>query len=86
MRAITESLRKEVSVKYKIQAVLVSPGVITTKWQDKGTDKDVKAVLPGLNEVAIDVEYVAETSGFVVNKPANVMINDVFVTPTAQVW
>ncbi|MEH7320615.1 SDR family oxidoreductase [Priestia megaterium] len=86
VRAITESLRKEISVKHNIQAVLVSPGVIATKWQDKVTDKDVKAVLEELNEVAIDVEYVAETIGFVVNHPANVMINDVIVTPTAQEW
>jgi NADP-dependent 3-hydroxy acid dehydrogenase YdfG len=86
VRAITESLRKEMSVKHNIQAVLVSPGVIATNWQDTVTDKDVKGVLEELNEVAIDVEYVAETIGFVVNKPANVMINDVIVTPTAQVW
>jgi NADP-dependent 3-hydroxy acid dehydrogenase YdfG len=74
------------SVKHNIQAVLVSPGVIATNWQDTVTDKDVKGVLEELNEVAIDVEYVAETIGFVVNKPANVMINDVIVTPTAQQW
>ncbi|MEH7175654.1 SDR family oxidoreductase [Priestia megaterium] len=86
VRAITESLRKEMSVKHNIQAVLVSPGVIATNWQDTVTDKDVKGVLEELNEVAIDVEYVAETIGFVVNKPANVMINDVIVTPTAQEW
>jgi NADP-dependent 3-hydroxy acid dehydrogenase YdfG len=86
MRAITESLRKEVSVKHNIQAVLVSPGVIATNWQDTVTDEDVKSVLGELNKVAIDVEYVAETIGFAVNKPANVMINDVIVTPTAQEW
>ncbi|MCY9002454.1 SDR family oxidoreductase [Peribacillus frigoritolerans] len=86
MRAITESLRKEVSVKHNIQAVLVSPGVIATNWQDRVTDKDVKAVLGELNKVAIDVEYVAETIGFVVNKPNNVMINDVIVAPTTQEW
>ncbi|KJD45940.1 SDR family oxidoreductase [Paenibacillus terrae] len=86
MRAITESLRKEVAVKHNIQAVLVSPGVIATNWQSTVTDQDVKTVLEDLNNVAIDVEYVAETIGFVVNKPANVMINDVIVAPTAQEW
>jgi NADP-dependent 3-hydroxy acid dehydrogenase YdfG len=86
VRAITESLRKEVSVKHNIQAVLVSPGVIATKWQDTVTDEDVKPVLEELKKVAIDVDYVAETIGFVVNHPANVMINDVIVTPTAQEW
>ncbi|WP_249598193.1 SDR family oxidoreductase [Peribacillus frigoritolerans] len=86
IRAITESLRKEVSVKHNIQAVLVSPGVIATNWQNRVTDKDVKAVLGELNKVAIDVEYLAETIGFVVNKPNNVMINDVIVAPTTQEW
>lgn len=86
VRAITESLRKEVSVKHNIQAVLVSPGVISTKWQDTVTDEDVRPVLEELNKVAIDVEYVAETISFVVNHPENVMINDVIVTPTAQEW
>ncbi|MGF6952431.1 NADP-dependent 3-hydroxy acid dehydrogenase YdfG [Neobacillus sp. B4I6] len=52
VRAITESLRKEVSVKHNIQAVLVSPGVIATNWQDTVTDKDVKSVLEDLNEIA----------------------------------
>jgi NADP-dependent 3-hydroxy acid dehydrogenase YdfG len=86
VRAITESLRKEVSVKHNIQAVLVSPGVIATNWQDTVTDGDVKSVLEELNKVAIDVQYVAETIGFVVNHPNNVMINDVIVTPTSQEW
>ncbi|KJD45959.1 SDR family oxidoreductase [Paenibacillus terrae] len=86
MRAITESLRKEMSVKYNIHAALVSPGVIATNWQSTVTDQDVKSVLENLNNVAIDVEYVAETIGFVVNKPANVLINDVIVSPTAQEW
>ncbi|HLR68376.1 MAG TPA: SDR family oxidoreductase [Virgibacillus sp.] len=86
VRAITESLRKEVSVKHNIQAVLVSPGVIATKWQDTVTDTDVAPVLEELNKVAIDVEHVADTIGFVVNQPTNVMINDVIVSPTAQEW
>ncbi|RAS85829.1 SDR family oxidoreductase [Priestia endophytica] len=86
LRAITESLRKEMSVKHNIQAVLVSPGVIATKWQDTVTDKDVAPVLKELNKVAIDVEHVAKTIGFVVDQPSDVMINDVIVTPTAQEW
>ncbi|MFK3935937.1 SDR family oxidoreductase [Alkalihalobacillus sp. NPDC078783] len=85
-RAITESLRKEMSVHHNIQAVYVSPGVIATNWQDEVTDKDVSDVLGGLNEVAIAPEHVAETIAFAVNKPNNVMINDIFVTPTKQTW
>ncbi|MFP3674656.1 SDR family oxidoreductase [Bacillus sp. SIMBA_031] len=86
VKAITESLRKEVSVKYNIQASMVSPGVIATNWQDTVTDSDVKGVLNNLDEVAIDVDHVAKTIAFVVDQPSDVLINDVFVTPTAQQW
>lgn len=86
VKAITESLRKEVSVKYNIQASMVSPGVIATNWQDTVTDSDVKGVLNNLNEVAIDVKHVAKTIAFVVDQPSDVLINDVLVTPTAQEW
>lgn len=86
VKAITESLRKEMSLKYNIQASMVSPGVIATNWQDTVTDNDVKGVLDNLKEVAIDVEHVAKTIGFVVDQPADVLINDVFVTPTRQEW
>lgn len=86
IKAITESLRKEVSVKYGIQASLVSPGVIATNWQDSVTDKDVKGVLDNLKEVAIDVEHVARTIAFVVDQPSDVLINDVIVSPTRQEW
>ncbi|MBY8914513.1 SDR family oxidoreductase [Bacillus sp. YC2] len=86
VKAITESLRKEVSEKHNIQASMVSPGVIATNWQDTVTDNDVKGVLNNLNKVAIDAEHVAKTIGFVVDQPSDVLINDVFVTPTAQEW
>ncbi|MGR7911440.1 SDR family oxidoreductase [Lysinibacillus capsici] len=86
VKAITESLRKEMSVEHNIQATMVSPGVIATNWQDTVTDKDVKGVLDNLKEVAIDVEHVAKTIAFVVDQPSDVLINDVIVTPTRQEW
>ncbi|MDN7228296.1 SDR family oxidoreductase [Planococcus liqunii] len=86
VKAITESLRKEMSVKYNIKASMVSPGVIATNWQDTVTDRDVESVLENLNEVAIDVEHVAKTIAFVIDQPADVLINDVLVTPTSQKW
>ncbi|MEC0304958.1 SDR family oxidoreductase [Terribacillus saccharophilus] len=86
IKAITESLRKEVSVKYGIQAAMVSPGVISTNWQDSVTDKDVKGVLNKMKDVAIDTSHVSKAIAFVVDQPSDVMINDVFVTPTRQEW
>lgn len=86
IKAITESLRKEMSVKYGIQASMISPGVISTNWQDSVTDKDVKGVLDNMKEVAIEAEHVAKTIAFVVNQPSDVLINDVIVSPTRQEW
>ncbi|MFP7255925.1 SDR family oxidoreductase [Terribacillus saccharophilus] len=86
IKAITESLRKEVSVKHGIQAALVSPGVISTNWQDSVTDQDVKGVLDNMKEVAIDTSHVSKAIAFVVDQPSDVMINDVIVTPTHQEW
>ncbi|MBY0215314.1 SDR family oxidoreductase [Paenibacillus illinoisensis] len=86
IKAITESLRKELSVKYGIQASMVSPGVISTHWQDSVTDDDVKHILDKMNTVAINAEHVANTIAFVVNQHEDVLINDVIVTPTRQEW
>ena len=84
IKAITESLRKELSVKYGIQASMVSPGVISTHWQDSVTDDDVKHILDKMNTVAINAEHVANTIAFVVNQHEDVLINDVIVTPTTR--
>ncbi|MGG4491187.1 SDR family oxidoreductase [Metabacillus idriensis] len=86
IKAITESLRKEISVKHGIQVSMVSPGVISTNWQDEVTDNDVQDTLDYMKEVAIDVEHVAEAIAFVVNQPPDVLINDVIVSPTLQEW
>lgn len=86
IKAITESLRLELSKEYGIQISMISPGVIKTKWQDQVTDPDVKSILEELNEVAIDVEHVAEAIMYMVNQPSDVTINDLIVTPTVQEW
>lgn len=86
IKAITESLRKEVSVKYGIQVMMISPGVISTNWQEKVTDNDVKDVLEDMKDVAIDTSHVTSAIAFAVNQPKDVMINDLLVTPTRQEW
>lgn len=86
IKAITESLRKELSVKHGIQASMVSPGVISTNWQDSVTDQDVDQILDKMKTVAIDAEHVAKTIVFVIDQPEDVLINDVIVSPTRQEW
>jgi len=86
VRAITESLRKEVSVHKGIKISLISPGVINTGWADKVTNKEGAAIAAELNKQAIEPEDVANAVLFAFDQPDNVNVNDIVISPTSQVW
>ncbi|MCP1557895.1 UNVERIFIED_ORG: NADP-dependent 3-hydroxy acid dehydrogenase YdfG [Methylobacterium sp. SuP10 SLI 274] len=86
VRAITESLRKEVGVANGIQASMVSPGVIDTGWTDKVSDAEGRKAATELNRDAIPPEAVADAVAYALDQPANVTVNDVVVHPTKQAW
>ncbi|MCQ9636357.1 SDR family oxidoreductase [Chryseobacterium sp. WG14] len=86
VRAITESLRKEVSVHNGIKISLISPGVINTGWADKVTNKEGALIAAELNKQAIESEDVANAVLFALSQPANVNVNDIVVSPTSQDW
>ncbi|OXG03968.1 NADP-dependent 3-hydroxy acid dehydrogenase YdfG [Flavobacterium araucananum] len=86
VRAITESLRKEVAVHKGIKISLISPGVINTGWADKVTNKEGAAIAAELNKGAIESQDVAEAVLFAFSQPENVSINDIVISPTSQNW
>ena len=86
VRAITESLRKEVGVANGIQVSMVSPGVIDTDWADKVSDGEGRKAATELNKDAIPPEAVADAVAYALDQPANVTVNDVVVHPTKQGW
>ncbi|KQO76377.1 SDR family oxidoreductase [Methylobacterium sp. Leaf88] len=86
VRAITESLRKEVGVANGIQVSMVSPGVIDTGWADKVSDAEGRKAATELNKDAIPPEAVADAVAYVLDQPANVTVNDVVIHPTKQDW
>lgn len=86
VRAITESLRKEVSVHKGIKISLISPGVINTGWADKVTNKEGAAIAAELNKQAIKPEDVANAILFAFDQPDNVNVNDIVISPTSQDW
>lgn len=86
VRAITESLRKEVSVHKGIKISLISPGVINTGWADKVTNKEGAAIAAELNKQAIKSEDVANAVLFAFDQPDNVNVNDIVISPTSQDW
>lgn len=86
VRAITESLRKEVGVANSIQVSMVSPGVIDTGWADKVSDAEGRKAATELNKDAIPPEAVADAVAYALDQPANVTVNDVVIHPTRQGW
>ncbi|WP_288446118.1 SDR family oxidoreductase [uncultured Chryseobacterium sp.] len=86
VRAITESLRKEVSVHNGIKISLISPGVINTGWADKVTNKEGAEIAAELNKQAIESEDIANAVLFAFSQPDNVNVNDIVVSPTSQDW
>lgn len=86
VRAITESLRKEVSVHKGIKISLISPGVINTGWADKVTNKEGAEIAAELNKQAIEPEDIANAVLFAFNQPDNVNVNDIIISPTLQDW
>ncbi|SHK83498.1 SDR family oxidoreductase [Chryseobacterium polytrichastri] len=86
VRAITESLRKEVSVHKGIKISLISPGVINTGWADKVTNREGAEIAAELNKQAIEPEDIANAVLFAFNQPDNVSVNDIVISPTLQDW
>lgn len=86
VKAITESLRKEVSVHNGIKVSLVSPGVINTGWADKVTNQYGAKIAEELNKEAINPEDVANAVLYALSQPNNVLINDIVISPTTQNW
>lgn len=86
VRAITESLRKEVSVHKGIKISLISPGVINTGWADKVTNKEGAEIAAELNKQAIEPDDIANAVLFAFNQPDNVNVNDIVISPTLQDW
>ncbi|WP_166333068.1 SDR family oxidoreductase [Sphingobacterium chungjuense] len=84
VRAITESLRKEVSVHRGIKISLISPGLINTGWADKVTNKEGAEIASELNKQAIESDDIANAVLFAFDQPANVNVSDIVVSPTSQ--
>jgi len=86
VRAMTESMRKELGVQHGLRVNTISPGVIDTGWADKVTDPMGRRAAHELNKLAIAPDDVAGAVIYSLNQPANVTVNDLIVSPTRQDW
>ncbi|SCF63899.1 SDR family oxidoreductase [Streptomyces sp. Ncost-T10-10d] len=86
VQAMTESMRRELSVREGIKASTISPGVIDTGWADKVTDPIGRQAAQELNKVAITPESVADAVVYALDQPADVNVNDLIISPARQNW
>ncbi|MGW4229507.1 SDR family oxidoreductase [Streptomyces sp. NPDC004980] len=86
VQAMTESMRRELGVREGIKASTISPGVINTGWADKVTDPAGRKAAQELNTIAISPESIADAVVYALDKPADVTVNDLIISPTRQSW
>ncbi|MEU4778998.1 SDR family oxidoreductase [Micromonospora sp. NPDC023633] len=86
VRAMTESMRKDLGVHHGIRVNTISPGVINTGWADKVTDPQGRKAAQELNKIAIDPADVAAAVVYALDQPENVTVNDLIISPTRQNW
>jgi NADP-dependent 3-hydroxy acid dehydrogenase YdfG len=86
VQAMTESMRRELSVREGIKASTISPGVIDTGWADKVTDPVGRQAAQELNAIAISPQAIADAVVYALDQPADVNVNDLIISPTRQNW
>lgn len=86
IRAITDSLRAEVGVENGIQISMISPGSISTGWEEKVNDPTGRELAEHHSQVAISAEKIAEAVLYALDQPSDVTVNDVIIYPTRQKW
>ncbi|MFJ4564743.1 SDR family oxidoreductase [Streptomyces caelestis] len=86
VQAMTESMRRELSVREGIKASTISPGVIDTGWADKVTDPAGRQAAQELNAIAISPQAIADAVVYALDQPADVNVNDLIISPTRQNW
>jgi NADP-dependent 3-hydroxy acid dehydrogenase YdfG len=86
VRAITDSLRKELGVHEGIRASMVSPGVISTGWPDKVNDPRGRELAADLVQLAISPDRIADAVRYIIDQPQDVTVNDLIIHPTRQDW
>ncbi|WP_327312035.1 SDR family oxidoreductase [Streptomyces sp. NBC_01235] len=84
VRAMTESLRKELGVLEGIKASTIGPGVTDTGWPAKVTHLAGRKAAQELNDIAVIPESVADAVVYALHQPADVTVNDLIIPPTRR--
>jgi len=82
VRAITESLRKE--VRGKIRCTILSPGAVRTELPESITHEKVAERVKEFFQIAMDPDAIARAVVYAMEQPEDVGVNEIVIRPTAQ--
>ena len=81
VRAITESLRKEVSD--KVRVCMICPGLTESELKESLTVPAIREQARDLYKLAMPAQAVAEAIAYALTQPDSVAVNEIIVRPLA---
>jgi NADP-dependent 3-hydroxy acid dehydrogenase YdfG len=85
VRAFSEGLRQELSVRNKIRVTTIEPGIVATELTNTITDKSLESFVKHSKETeALQAEDIANSIMFALESPLRMNVNEITVRPTTQ--
>lgn len=85
VRAFSEGLRQELSVRHNIRVTTIEPGIVATELTNTITEKSLESFLKYAQTIdTLKSEDIANAIMFAVDSPSHVNVNEIMVRPTQQ--
>ena len=85
VRAFSEGLRQELSVRHNIRVTTIEPGVVETELTNTITDKALDSFVKYAKEMkALKSEDIANSIVFALESPPHMNVNEIAIRPTTQ--
>ena len=85
VRAFSEGLRQELSIRNNIRVTTIEPGIVATELTNTITEKALESFLKYAQTIeTLKSEDIANAIMFAVESPSHVNVNEIMVRPTQQ--
>ena len=85
MRAFSEGLRQELSIRHNIRVTTIEPGIVATELTNTITDKALESFMKYAQTIeTLKSDDIANAIMFAVESPPHVNVNEIMVRPTQQ--
>ncbi len=85
VRAFSEGLRQELSVRNNIRVTTIEPGIVDTELTNTITDKSLEAFVTHSKTIqSLKAEDIANSIIFALQSPSHMNVNEITIRPTTQ--